>query len=191
MKNNIWNKYVKRIVAFGLMMLMLLPVLATPLQALAVETGKKVDVMFLHDTHSHLKDFSTVEGNQSMIMGGFARIKTLIKEQLAKNPDTLIVDAGDFAMGTLVQVVYEEEAAELRMLGELGVVATTFGNHEFDYGAKGIANMLNSAIKSKDTLPSMLMCNIDWDAMKAAGLTDDCKRITQFTNSRNLCQKLN
>ena len=94
---------------------------------------KKVDVMFLHDTHSHLNEFATVEEGKSQMLGGFAKIKTLINEQKKENPDTLLLDAGDFSMGTLIQVVYEEEASAIRMLGELGMDATTLGNHEFDY----------------------------------------------------------
>ena len=163
----------KRIIAFCMAFLMVLPIVASPLMVMAEESEKTVDIMFLHDTHSHLKDFDTVEDGVSITMGGFARIKTLINEQKAKNPNTLLLDAGDFSMGTLVQAVYEDEAAELRMLGELGVEATTFGNHEFDYGADGIANMLNSAGRSGDGLPALLSCNIDWDAMNAEGLTAD------------------
>ena len=33
---------------------------------------KQLDVMFLHDTHSHLNEFSTVENGKSQMMGGFA-----------------------------------------------------------------------------------------------------------------------
>ena len=94
--------------------------------------GKSVDVMFLHDTHSHLNEFATVEDGKSQVLGGFAKIKTLINEQKEKNPETLLLDAGDFSMGTLIQVVYEEEASEIRMLGDLGMEVTTLGNHEFD-----------------------------------------------------------
>ena len=84
------------------------------------ETGtKQVDVLFTHDTHSHLESFSSVENGEKMEWGGFARIRTLITEQLEKNPDTLIVDAGDFSMGTLIQTIYDTEAAEIRMLGEM------------------------------------------------------------------------
>ena len=82
---------------------------------------KQLDVMFLHDTHSHLNEFSTVENGKSQMMGGFAKIKTLINEQTEKNPDTLLLDAGDFSMGTLIQVLFEEEASEIRMLGNLGI----------------------------------------------------------------------
>ncbi len=167
----------KKILALCMVFLMVMPMLVSPVAAVADEGGKRVDVMFTHDTHSHLKEFTTVENNTSMTVGGFARIKTLINEQLAKNPDTLLVDAGDFSMGTLVQVVYEKEAAELRMLGELGMVATTLGNHEFDYGIDGIANMLDGALASGDILPEILTCNIDWDAMNAAGLTPEQKQL--------------
>ena len=81
----------------------------------AKEDTKELDVLFVHDTHSHLTEFATVEDGESQIMGGFAKIKTLINEKLAENPDTLILDGGDFSMGTLVQAVYEEEASEIRM----------------------------------------------------------------------------
>lgn len=139
----------------------------------AATESKTVDVMFLHDTHSHLNEFATVEDGESQVLGGFAKIKTLINEQKAENPDTVLLDAGDFSMGTLIQVVFEEEASEIRMLGDLGFEATTLGNHEFDYKAAGLANMMNNAVASGDTLPSMVICNVDWEAMEAAGLTED------------------
>ena len=163
----------KKIAAVGLGLMVLLAIAVPQMHAVAEQTGNKVDIMFLHDTHSHLNMFTTVEGTETVAMGGFSRIKTLINAQKAENPDTLLLDAGDFSMGTLVQVVYEEEAAELRMLGELGMDATTLGNHEFDYRAEGLANMMNSAIASGDTLPAMLLCNMDWDAMRGKGLTED------------------
>ena len=131
--------------------------------------------MFLHDTHSHLNEFATVEDRKTQTLGGFAKIKTLINEQKEKNPETLLLDAGDFSMGTLIQVLFEEEASELRMLGELVMDVTTLGNHEFDYKAKGLANMLNTAVDSGDKLPSMVVCNIDWNSMKDKGLTEDQK----------------
>ena len=145
------------------------------LGATASPDTKKVDVMFLHDTHSHLNPFATVEDGETQTLGGFAKIKTLINQQKNENPDTLLLDAGDFSMGTLVQVVYEEEASEIRMLGELGMDVTTLGNHEFDYKAKGLANMLNTAISSGEELPSLVVCNVDWDAMEEKGLTEDQK----------------
>ena len=136
---------------------------------------KEIDVMFLHDTHSHINEFVTVEDGKTQVLGGFAKIKTLINEQKQENPETLILDAGDFSMGTLIQVMYEEEASEIRMLGEIGVDVGTFGNHEYDYKAKGLANMLNIAVASGDKLPAMVVCNVDWSAMEEDGFTEDQK----------------
>ena len=143
--------------------------------AFADDKEKQIDVMFLHDTHSHLNSFATVEEGKTQTLGGFAKIKTLINEQKQENPETLLLDAGDFSMGTLIQVMYETEASEIRMLGELGIDATTLGNHEFDYKAKGLANMMNNAVASGDRLPKLVVCNVNWDAMKSEGLTKDQK----------------
>lgn len=162
--------------AFSLASIVVLMVLTlSVLVAVAENKNQQVDVMFLHDTHSHLNEFATVEDGKSQVLGGFAKIKTLIDKQKAKNPDTLLLDAGDFSMGTLIQVIYEEEASEIRMMGELGMDALTLGNHEFDYKAKGLANMLNNAVASGDELPGIVLCNVDWDAMEKEGLTEDQK----------------
>ena len=157
----------------GLMVAMLLVFGVLGFSVSGKEPGKSLNVLFVHDTHSYLNEFATVEDGESQIMGGFAKIKTLINEKRIEDPDTLILDAGDFSMGTLIQAVFEEEASEIRMLGDIGVEVTTLGNHEFDYRAKGLANMLNNAVASGDALPKMVISNVDWAGMNAAGLTED------------------
>ncbi len=161
----------KRLWFSGILMAILL--VAGTVFVNASKAPKKVDVMFLHDTHSHLNPFATVEDGKSQVLGGFSRIKTLIDEQKKENPDTLLLDAGDFSMGTLIQVMYEEEASEIRMLGDLGMDVTTLGNHEFDYKAKGLANMLNRAVESGDKLPELVVCNVDWDEMEETDFTKE------------------
>lgn len=136
-------------------------------------TGKEMDVLFLHDTHSHLESFVTMQNGDTATVGGFPQIKTLINEAKSNNPDTLVVDAGDFSMGTLVQTIFANESAELRMLGELECEVTTLGNHEFDYRSQGLAGSLYAAAKSGDSVPAMVLCNIDWETMEAEGLTED------------------
>ena len=141
------------------------------------ENSKKVDIVFTHDTHSHLNTFTTIVDDVEQEVGGFARMNTLIQEQKEENPDTLVIDGGDFSMGTLIQTVFEKQAAELRMLGYLGCEVTTFGNHEFDYRSKGLANMLNSAVESGENVPSIVVCNVDWESMEAAGLSEGQQKI--------------
>ena len=57
---------------------------------------QNVDIMFISDTHSHLDSFNTVFEGKHENMGGFARLNTLIKNQKENNPDTIVLDAGDF-----------------------------------------------------------------------------------------------
>ena len=57
------------------------------------------------------------------------------------------------------------------MLGYLGCDVTTFGNHEFDYRSGGLADMLKTAKNSGETVPKLVVCNVDWDAMEKEGLS--------------------
>ena len=166
----------KSILSVVLTIAMLMP-LAQAVTVKAVDDTKQIDVLFTHDTHSHLDSFSTIVNGEQKEVGGFAKIKTLINEKKKEDPDTLILDGGDFSMGTLIQTVYDTEAAELRMLGYLGYDVTTFGNHESDYRSQGLANMLKAAKSSGETLPEIVVCNVDWDSMEKAGLNDGQKQI--------------
>ena len=131
----------------------------------AEEKQTKVSVLFTHDMHSHLNSFRTIFDGEERTVGGFSKIKTIIEEKKAEDSDVLLLDGGDFSMGTLFQTIYDSDAAELRMLGYMGYDATTLGNHEFDFRSKGICNMLRAAKVSGDELPQMLVCNIDWSEM--------------------------
>lgn len=99
-------------------------------------------ILFTHDLHSHFLPQSTAEGGES---GGYARLKTVIDGERAMNPDALMVDGGDFSIGSLIQTLYTTQAAELRTMGAMGYDAVTIGNHEFDHKGVGFAEMLNSA----------------------------------------------
>jgi len=159
-------KIKKKIVSLLVMILAVTTVLV-PALVKAEKEEKTLDVLFTHDIHSHLNTFTTLEGGKSVQMGGLARTMTIVKEQFSANPDTLFLDAGDFAMGTVVQSVFETDAAELRVLGALGIEATTFGNHEYDYGPDGLARCLMAAKNSGEKIPAVIVSNIDWEATKA------------------------
>ena len=169
-------KIYKKVIAIMLAVTMAIPIL-TGVDVKATDDNKKLDVLFTHDTHSHLNSFSTIVNGKQEEVGGFARLKTLIDEHKKENPDTLLLDGGDFSMGTLIQTVYDKEAAELRMLGYLGYDVTTLGNHEFDYRSQGLADMLKTAKNSGETVPNLVVCNVDWDAMEKAGLSEGQKQI--------------
>lgn len=111
-------------------------------------------ILFTHDLHSHFLPQSTAEGGES---GGYARLKTVIDEERAMNPDALLVDGGDFSIGSLIQTLYTTQAAELRTMGAMGYDAVTIGNHEFDHKGTGFAEMLNSAKAAQQAAVELLL----------------------------------
>ena len=113
-------------------------------------------ILFTHDLHSHFLPQDTAEGGQS---GGYARLKTAIDREKARHPNALLLDGGDFSIGSLIQTLYVDEGAELRTMGALGYDAAALGNHEFDHKGTGFAQMLRSAVTSGDPLPALVCAN--------------------------------
>ena len=110
----------------------------------ATDTGE-VSVIFTHDMHSHMDADRISKDGKVVETGGFGKLKTAMDEVRSDYPDSFVLDGGDFSMGTPYQTIFSREASELKMMKFLGYEATTFGNHEFDYRAKGLASMLQAA----------------------------------------------
>ena len=122
----------------------------------AESDSEEATILFTHDMHSHFLPAVDVDGNE---IGGFARLMSAIKTQREMDPDAILVDGGDFSMGSLFQSAYTTSALELRMLGAMGYDATVFGNHEFDYLPEGLASMLKAAKDSGERLPAIVNAN--------------------------------
>ena len=140
-------------------------------------TAEEITILYTHDMHS---SFLPKQGENGHSRGGYARLKTLIDGQRQEHPNALVLDGGDFSMGSLFQTAYSTSALELRAMGQMGYDATTFGNHEFDYRASGLAEMLYAAVDSGDPLPALLDANYlppqgddkTWDALYTYGVQD-------------------
>ena len=152
--------------------------------ALAADPGgNTLRILFTHDTHDHWLPGAAEDGEA---YGGYTRLATLIRQQreaLEERPDAqamVVLDGGDFSMGSLFQSIYAAEAPELRALGAMGYDAVTLGNHEFDYRAEGLASMLEAALASGDPLPAVVEANytpsqddtVSRAAWEAYGVTD-------------------
>ena len=146
----------RRFSAFFLALL-LAALCALPVGAVAEGCTQETNVttiLFTHDLHSHFLPQPTAEGGES---GGYARLKTVIDGERAMNPDALLVDGGDFSIGSLIQTLYTTQAAELRTMGAMGYDAVTIGNHEFDHKGTGFAEMLNSAKAAQQAAVELLL----------------------------------
>ena len=137
--------------AFTLLLTVLLALPAGATEPLAVM--ESTTILFTHDLHSHFLPQSTENGGES---GGYARLKTAIDTERETHPDALLLDAGDFSIGSLIQTLYTTQAAELRTMGALGYDATTIGNHEFDHKSVGFADALNAASAARDAAMMVL-----------------------------------
>ena len=149
-------------------LLLIALVLTLALPASASEQSQQATILFTHDLHSHLLPAVDENGGE---YGGYARLMTLIRQQKKQYPDAILVDGGDFSMGSLFQTAYPTSAIELRMMGEMGYDATTLGNHEFDYLPKGFASMLNVA--SQYQTPAIV------DANYWPGSHEDAELVTE------------
>lgn len=150
------KKLLLRLIAMTLTFLTLFSLGFTGSAASLQDSGD-VTILFTHDLHSHL--LPSVNENGKGEYGGYARLMTLIREQKAIDPNAILVDGGDFSMGSLFQTAYATSAIELRMMGAMGFDATTFGNHEYDYLQSGLKSMLNAAVSSGDPLPEIVCSN--------------------------------
>ena len=116
----------------------------------------KSTILFTHDTHDHFYPAPSEDGGE---YGGYTRLATLLERERVKYPDAITVDGGDFSMGTLFQTIYATQAPELKALGAMGYDVTTLGNHEFDYRASGLAQMLEAAATSGSQVPAIVQAN--------------------------------
>lgn len=142
--------------------------------AMAAEKAQRVTVLFTHDMHSHLLPANDENGAS---YGGYARLKTVIDAQKAIAPDAILVDGGDFSMGSLFQTVFATDASELRVMGALGYDVTTFGNHEYDYRAAGLASMLHAALDSGEALPQIVESNYKPPVPGEEGYNEDSQAV--------------
>ncbi len=117
--------------------------------------SQKLVILHTNDIHSKITGFgpelayTPLTTNDDKTVGGFARLATIIKQEKKKNADKLLVlDAGDFLMGTIFQALEPQTGFELDLMKKIGIDYTTLGNHEFDFGTNVLGDIINSAVKN-------------------------------------------
>ncbi|MBN1473715.1 MAG: bifunctional metallophosphatase/5'-nucleotidase [Syntrophaceae bacterium] len=130
---------------------------------------KLLTIVHTNDMHSHLQGFSPeldyqpIAVNADKTFGGWSRIAALIKNTKKEraNP-VLILDSGDYTIGSLFHMLAREEAFELRLLGAMGYDAVGLGEHEFYLKPEGLARNLISA-KSRGKIPEIVFAGAVFD----------------------------
>lgn len=136
-----------------------------------------VTILFTHDMHDHFYPYSLETKGEIKELGGFARLYSAIEKEKSLDPEALVLDAGDYSMGTLFQTIFSSHSPTLRLMGIMGYDATTFGNHEFDFRAEGLADSLQAAKNSGDPLPTIVASNTIFPADESGNLTPSLKKL--------------
>lgn len=172
------NRIVKRCLLLGI--IILLPFQLKYVAKVSAEQEEEaITVLFTHDLHDNLLPLKTYEDGKAGVMGGFAGLSSEIQKQKEIDPQALLVDGGDFSMGTPFQTIFQTDAPELRLLGAMGYDAVTLGNHEFDYRPSGLAQSLTAAINSADRLPCLVQSNVSFPADKEGTMTQSLTELKQ------------
>lgn len=105
---------------------------------------KEITILYTNDLHSHLVPHKESWMSEDRLVGGFANIATLVKQEKAANPNTVYIDSGDYFSGPYVSTL-TEGAAVIGSMNFLGLDAACIGNHEFDHGWQNTFAQLEKA----------------------------------------------
>jgi 5'-nucleotidase / UDP-sugar diphosphatase len=133
---------------------------------------KTFTILHTNDIHFNLigagpaSEYTPVRLNNDGTIGGIERIAALVAERKrAREADgpVLVLDIGDFSIGSPYGGAIQQTGAELRCLSVMGYDATTFGNHDFDFGPAALAVAVAAAHKA-GRVPPILAANTNFDA---------------------------
>ncbi|MGD9679907.1 MAG: bifunctional UDP-sugar hydrolase/5'-nucleotidase [Candidatus Obscuribacterales bacterium] len=107
-------------------------------------------IIHTNDLHSHDEPYRY----KGKIVGGMARVGTIINELRKGSKNVIVADAGDIFQGSPLYSHYLGEV-EVALLNMIGYDVYTLGNHEFDNGSRNAAKQLSKARFD------ILNCNLD------------------------------
>ena len=115
--------------------------------SLAGQAKKQKQLVILHtnDTHSAIFPINAqLPDTMKAGRGGFLRRIAMLKEERAKHPDLLYFDSGDFFQGSAYFTMFKGDV-EVGLMNQMGIDASTIGNHEFDFGLENMARVFKQA----------------------------------------------
>ena len=138
-----------------------------PLVSLALSLGlaataplpaaeRTVTLLHVSDTHSHLDATGPRDRSLAGTVGGIAKATTVLAAARAKDPDALLLHAGDVFQGDLF-FNFAYGVPELQWMAAMRFDAMAVGNHEFDPGPETLAGILEQGFA--DGAVSLLSAN--------------------------------
>lgn len=126
----------KKITRLMIKVLVLTLLIVVPMNtALAnVSTEKTITILQTSDLHGRIYayDYATDSVDSD---AGLAKIKTLVEQQRAINPNTLLIDCGDTIQDNSASLFHDLPVHPMvEVLNDLKYDVWTLGNHEFNFG---------------------------------------------------------
>ena len=122
-------------------------VILLALVSLSGQAKKHTQLVILHtnDTHSAILPINAqLPDTMKAGRGGFLRRIAMLKEERANHPDLLYFDSGDFFQGSAYFTMFKGDV-EVGLMNQMGIDASTIGNHEFDFGLENMARVFKQA----------------------------------------------
>ena len=97
------------------------------------------------DLHDHASGDGPMAAGAPGPTGSYARIAAYVndvRQNATADRPVVLVDAGDWTMGTLYDFTLTQQPAATYFMDTLRYDCATLGNHEFDYSTKGLAQIL-------------------------------------------------
>jgi 5'-nucleotidase/UDP-sugar diphosphatase len=113
-------------------------------QQLPADTAQKLTILYTNDLHAHLEPHRVPWIDEKRLIGGFANIATIVKQQKSVDSNTLYFDAGDYFTGPSFSSL-TKGAAIIDVMNYLSLDAACIGNHEFDHGWQNVPIQLKEA----------------------------------------------
>lgn len=107
------------------------------------ESTTAITILYTNDTHARLDPFPE-NARQFSGLGGIARRASLVKKLRYEQEHVLLLDAGDVFQGTPWFDVYGG-SVDFELMSKMRYDAMAMGNHEFDRGVDGFAEVAKKA----------------------------------------------
>jgi 5'-nucleotidase len=119
------------------------PILMTWLNCGKTNAGLEVQLLQVNDVYE-------IAGIDNGTLGAMSRIATLKKQLLRRNPNTLLILAGDFISPSVFNNVRQDSAAVagkqmIEAMNAAGFDLVIFGNHEFDFKYKVLQQRMDES----------------------------------------------
>ncbi len=123
------------------------------------EEADTVRIVFTGDLYDHITPLTLRDENgEAKLYGGYAYIATAMEEY--RNADSLLLDAGNFSIGSYCAELNASKAPDLTMMSMMGYDAVALGYEDIMQDTQTVTDMLKTA----EDMPLLLSANLNIDS---------------------------